>query len=232
MTVFYPDRRIMPRMCERTKLRRAECWCAPCRKLRQRKHRARCSCWLCLADQMGTTIDRLGSRSQAGRWLWFVTISFRTAHYPWARGFPIEEPKPSEDFANHFFAQMLRWIGREVHARVEYFFAHQFGSLNGRLHLHAGLSWPGLFEYRWKPLQEFIWRNAGFCRILPWEQAAGFYLSRYIGRAIPDCHWDFSLPLSIRLRSVPAVVGGHDVAVSPPLPSVEYRRTFHGRRKW
>jgi hypothetical protein len=178
---------------------------------------------------MGQMIDRQGQLTEARRWLWFVTISFRTPHYPWAAGFPLEEPKPSEDFANHFFLQMIRWIERQVHARVEFFLAHQLGSLNGRLHLHTGLSWPGLFEYRWKPLQEFIWDRAGFCRILPWKEGAAFYLSRYIGRSVSDCHWDFRIGHDSFRPPMP--IGGHDVAVSAPMPSTEFHRTLRGKRR-
>jgi hypothetical protein len=191
MRVIYPDARLEPRVCERTNIRRAFCCCAPCRALRRRKHRATCGCWLCYADRMGEFIDQIGQRTAAGRWLWFLTLTFRTPTFPWGRGFPMEQPQPSPDFVRHFFDWTISWIEREVHCRVEYFLVHQFGETGGRLHLHSGLSWPGLFEYRWKDLQSMLWKGAGFNRILPWKEDAGYYVGRYIGRDAERSDWDF-----------------------------------------
>jgi hypothetical protein len=103
---------------------------------------------------MGAFIDQLGKKTAAGQWLWFVTLTFRTPYFPWARGFPIEQPAPAPDFVHNFFVRMIHWIEGEVHVRVEYFVVDQSGELGGRLHQHCGLSWPGLFEYRWRDLQE------------------------------------------------------------------------------
>lgn len=151
-----------------------------------------------------------------GRWLWFLTLTFRTPHFAWARGFPVEQPKPSLDFVRHYFALMIAWIERQIHARAEYFVAHQFGEVGGRLHLHCGLSWPGLFEYRWKDLQAMLWEQAGFNRILPWELDAGYYIGRYIGRDAGRSDWDFRVGLdSVR---PPVQVGRKIVAVSRAVP--------------
>ncbi len=212
---LYLDRRIMPRTCERTGMHRADCCCDPCRALRRRKHRASCSCWLCVADRLGAFVDQLGRRTAAGRWLWFVTLTFRTPHYPWARGFPVEQPEPHADFAHHFFDRMIRWIEGQVHSRVEYFTADQFGGIGGRLHLHCGLSWPGLFEYRWKDLQAMLWQVAGFNRILPWEIDAGYYIGRYIGRDAERCHWDFRVGPE-PVRQIPSV--GRQVVAESRVP--------------
>lgn len=191
MRVIYPDARIEPHFCMRTNIRREFCPCAACRKLRRRKHGAACACWLCYADRMGTFIEAQGRRTLAGRWLWFLTLTFHTPHFPWARCFPIEQPEPCADFAHHFFTKMILWIEGQVHSRVEYFVADQFGEIGGRLHLHCGLSWPGLFEYRWKDLQNKLCQEAGFNRILPWKEDAGYYIGRYIGRDAERCDWDF-----------------------------------------
>jgi hypothetical protein len=227
--VVYPDRRTLPRVCQRTKMRRTFCCCAPCRALRRRKHRAACRCRLCFADRIGAFIDSLGRRTLTGRWLWFLTLTFRTSHFPWTRGFPIEQPEPSADFAHHSFERMILWIQGQVHSRVEYFVADQFGELGGRLHLHCGLSWPGLFEYRWKDLQEMLWKDAGFNRILPWESDAGYYVGRYIGRDVGRCHWDFRVGLEPVRPTVP--VGRRVVAESsaPDDSSRAYRQTL---RHW
>lgn len=226
LRVFYPDARVEPRVCTRTNRRRAFCYCAPCRALRRRKHRAFCNCWLCYADRMGAFIDTIGQRTLAGRWLWFLSLTFRTPHFPWARGFQVEQPQPHADFVHHFFAQMIRWIEGQIHARVEYFVADQFGEIGGRLHLHCGLSWPGLFEYRWKDLQKKLCQEAGLNKILPWEEDAGFYIGRYIGRDVERCDWDFRVGSeSVR---VPVQVGRQVLAVSqtPDDSSRAYRQTF------
>jgi hypothetical protein len=229
MRVIYPDARIEPKSCNSTHMKRAFCPCRPCRNLRRKKHRAHCQCWLCYAGRMGAFIDTLGKRTTAGRWLWFLTLTFRTPDYPWARKFPIQQSKPFPDFVNHFFQRMVSWIEGQVHGRVEYFFAHQFGETGRRLHLHCGLSWPGLFEYRWKDLQEMLWKDAGFNRILPWEQDAGFYIGRYVGRDADRAHWDFRVGLDPVQK--PVSVGRQVVAVSsaPDDSSREYRRTL---RAW
>jgi len=226
MRVIYPDARIEPCPCVRTNMRREFCPCAPCRFLRRRKHRASCSCWLCYADRMGKFIDDLGRRTVAGHWLWFVTLTFRTPYFPWAKGFPIEQPKPRPDFVHHFFARVISWIEGQVHGRVEYFVVDQFGETGGRLHLHCGLSWPGLFKYRWKDLQNMLCKDAGFNRILPWKKDAGYYIGRYVGRDTRRCEWDFRVGCeSVR---VPVQVGRQVLVVSqtPDDSSRAYRQTF------
>lgn len=224
LNVVYPDRRLLPRVCERTGMRRAFCCCEACRRLRRRNHRASCRCWLCYADRMGAFIDELGSRTAAGRWKWFVTLTYRTPDFPWVNKFPMQQPQPSADFVGHFFEWMLRWISREVHARIEYFNVHQFGEIGGRLHQHCGLSWPGLFEYRWKDLQAMLWQRAGFNRILPWEMDAGYYIGRYIGRDAGRSEWDFSVGRTQQRNPMP--VGRQVVAPSCDLPSQAFRNTL------
>lgn len=228
LTVEYPDRRIAPRKCDRTGMLRVYCPCAPCRVLRRKKHRADCHCYLCFSDRMGKFVDDLGRETQAGRWLWFITLTFRTPHFPWCDGFPIEQPQPNADFVEHFFARMLRWIEQEVHCPVEFFVAHQFGELGGRIHLHCGLSWPNLFEYRWNELQAMLWKSAGFNRILPWEQDAGYYIARYIGRDAHRANWRWNVGIhSAPLRLLRPI--GRNVIAASPAPdnsSREFRRTM------
>ena len=137
----------------------------------------------------------------------------------------MEQPQPSPDFVRHFFEWMICWIERQVHCRVEYFLGHQFGEIGGRLHLHAGLSWPGLFEYRWKDLQNMLWERAGFNRILPWKEDAGYYIGRYIGRDAGRTDWDFSVGKQSALTARPM---GRQVVVRSPVPddsSQGYRKT-------
>ncbi len=131
--VIYADKRIIPRVCNRTGMRRDFCCCAPCRSRRRRKHGAACDCWLCYADRMGAWINSLGKRTVPGRWAIFLTQTYRTpcfdrawkldarGHrrliltrrkepFPWAKGFPIEQPEPHPDFVRKFVGQMIRWL--------------------------------------------------------------------------------------------------------------------------
>jgi hypothetical protein len=230
LKVIYPDARLEPHVCRRTQMRRLYCPCSPCRTLRRRKHRACCTCRLCYTDRMGEFIDDLGRRTAVGRWLWFVTLTFRTPHFPWMRGFPIEQPQPSPDFVHHFFAYMTKWIESQVQSRVEYFVADQFGEIGGRIHLHCGLSGPGLSEYRWKPLQEMLSKKAGYNRILPWEMDAGYYIGRYIGRDAEKCNWDWNVGTKTLPDSRDApLVGRVVIAPSPDLSSQNYHNNL---RRW
>lgn len=228
LLVVYPDSRLLPRKCSRTKMIRVFCPCAPCRALRRRKHRASCSCYFCFADRIGKFIDDLGKRTEARRWLWFLTLTFRTRHFPWARHFPIEQAEPHAHFVHRYFSKMIRWVESEVHHPVEYFKADQFGELGGRIHLHCGLSWPGLFEYRWKDLQKKLWREAGFNRIFPWEKDAGYYIGRYVGRDAQRATWDWRVGNSATPTPVLNSIGRELVAVSlvPDESSRAYRRTL------
>ena len=87
LNVLYPDRRVLPRTCQRTGMRRDFCCCHPCRARRRRKHQAPCACWLCYADRMGGFIDELGSRTAAGGWKGFLTLTYRTRNFPWPTDF-------------------------------------------------------------------------------------------------------------------------------------------------
>ena len=122
---------------------------------------------------------------------------------------------------------MISWIEREVHAPVEFFTVDQFGEVGGRLHRHCGLSWPGLFEYRWKPLQAMLWERSGYSRILRWQKDAAYYIGRYIGRDAQRSHWDFRAgPEHVR---PPVVVGRQVIAASADLPSSAFRNIL---AKW
>jgi hypothetical protein len=229
---IYSDRRILPRKCSRTGMRRDLCCCARCRALRRRKHRAPCRCWLCYADRMGGFIDRLGKQTTAEKWALFLTQSYRTRSFPWAKRFPMEQPQPSPDFVRHFVGRMIRWLEAELRECVEYFIAEQYGEIGGRLHQHIGLSSPVLVQLAeelaamrrahprttrlpetLKPFATMLWDKAGLNRILPWEEDAGYYIGRYIGRDARRCQWDFRVgPEPVRLLHP---VGREVVAVSP-----------------
>jgi len=170
---------------------------------------------------LGAWVDSLGAKTRAGRWHWFLTMSFRTAgdadmvtvtnefgevkyrepllergrpvkFPPWANGFPMVKPAPSESVVHEHFSWFVNcFLPASVDEHVEFFVCHQFGELNGRLHLHAALSWPGGESWRWKDASKAVWDRCGMNRILPWGPAAGRYLSRYVTRDIAGrAHWD------------------------------------------
>jgi hypothetical protein len=245
---FYPDRRIAPRRCERTGMNRAYCCCARCRALRRRKHSAVCRCWLCFADRTGEFIDQLGERTAAGRFVVFLTLTYRTQNFPWSRGFPIAQPQPHVEFVRNFVGYMIRHLQNELSEQVDYFQAEQFGSVGGRIHQHFGLSALGLIEparelarnlaagekklpERLKPFQAFLWGKAGFNRILPWEEDAGYYIGRYIGRDAHRCELDFNVVAARTDRRETPPVGRIVVARSPDLPSTNYRNILRRRHR-
>jgi hypothetical protein len=247
--VFYPDRRLAPRICDLTGIRRSFCCCSACRSLRRRKHRAACRCWLCFADRTGSFIDALGKRTRAGRWALFLTLTYRTENFPWQRGFPIAQPQPHSDFVRHFIAYMIRCLEGELSDRIEYFQAEQFGSIGGRIHQHMGLSSPALMDparqlaenlaaqnqklpEQFKSFQAFLWKRAGYNRILPWEMDAGYYIGRYIGRDAHRCDWDWNVGAELLAHAPEAApVGRVVVARSPDLPSANYRNVLHRRHR-
>jgi hypothetical protein len=232
---IYPDRRIMPRTCNRTGMRRYYCCCAPCRALRRRKHRAACRCWLCYADRMGGFIDRLGRDTGPGRWAIFLTATFRTPRYPWTRGFPVEQPEPHPDFVHHFVGRMICWLETALHERVEFFCADQYGERGGRLHQHAGLTSPGLVRAAeelaamrradpkttrlpevLKPFASMLVEKAGLNRIHPWEEDAAYYIGRYLGRDARRCHWDWRVGQKLMPADKHSV--GRVLVVNSPVP--------------
>jgi hypothetical protein len=228
-------------------MKRNFCCCAPCRALRRRKHGAACRCWLCIADRMGGFIDRLGERTQLGRWILFLTLTYRTPTFPWARGFPMEQPQPHTDFVRNFIGHTIRHLEKELSEQVEHFQAEQFGSVGGRIHQHIGLSAPALenparelaeilaaqrhqLPHSLKPFQAFLWDKAGFNRILPWEQDAGYYIGRYIGRDAGRCNWDWSVVDDHAPDPHEAApVGRIVIAPSAEVPSTNYHNIL---RRW
>jgi hypothetical protein len=256
--VVYYDGRTMPRQCERTGMQRDFCCCAPCRARRRRKHGASCRCWLCYADRQGEFIDSLGSRTAAGKFALFLTLTYRTkgivkrlnAGVSNARDEQIQslgQPQPNPDFVRNFFARMIRWLETEIGGPVEYFLADQYGETGGRLHQHAGIASPALLLAAeelaamlrvdpktkrlpgvLKPFAKMLVEKAGFNRVLPWEMDAGYYIGRYIGRDAERCHWDFRVGPE-PVKRVP-VIGRQVVAVSvaPDDSSRAYRNVLKG----
>jgi hypothetical protein len=197
---------------------------------------------------MGTFIDQLGTKTAAGQWQLFLTQSYRTPSYPWAKGFP-RRSEPHPDFVHHFSDFLISWLAKEFGPPVEFFFADQNGEAGGRMHQHFGIACPGLsivFEKltalhsagktnqlpnELKPFQRMLWDRAGFNRILPWLHPASFYIGRYIGRDAWRCYWDFYVQPNPLLASRPAAsVGRVVVAYSCDLPAKHFRGGILRRR--
>lgn len=183
------------------------------------------------SDRMGAFVDSLGSRTAAGRWAIFLTQTYRTKSMVKRLNAPVEKPGPSPDFVRHFLRRMIRWLEDELRERVEFFIVDQYGERGGRLHQHGGLTSPGLLRAAeelsamrcadpnttrlpaaLKPFAAMLVEQAGGNRILPWEQDAGYYIGRYIGRDVARCQWDFRVG-SQPVRQIPPV-GRQIVAVS------------------
>jgi hypothetical protein len=211
------------------------------------QHAPACGCWRCYSQSVGAFIDQLGVKTLVGHWQFFLTQSYRTPSYPWAKGFP-RRSEPHADFVHHFSDYLISWLAKEFGPPAEFFFADQYGESSGRLHQHFGISGPGLstvFEKltalhsdgkknqlpnELKPFQRMLWERAGFNRILPWLHPASFYIGRYIGRDASRCYWDWRLESTPSPESRPApAVGRVVVAASCNVPAEYYRGGILGR---
>jgi hypothetical protein len=204
-------------------------------------HATSCRCWRCYSRSVGRFVDRLGSQTAVGQWQFFLTQSYRTRTYAWARGFP-RRSEPHPDFVHHFSDYLIFWLAKEFGPPVEFFVADQYGEAGARLHQHFALSGPGLstasskladlyqagrtnrLPDELKPFQKMLWDRGGFNRILPWLHEASFYIGRYIGRDAPRCYWDWQLESNPSVASGPvSQVGRVVVSPSRDLPAKFYR---------
>jgi hypothetical protein len=157
-------------------------------------HKPLCTCWRCITDILGAWLDSLGTETSTGRWLRFVTITYATLTYPWARGFPRSgSGRPSPDFAQitfiSFISQLEEWTG----AQVDYVLCAQFGDRNGRFHQHCLLAGEGLGKLSRRRIEGWLNRHAGYSRVLPFRRGAAFYLGSYIGRQVESTDWELRI---------------------------------------
>lgn len=196
----------------------------------EQNHVAGCACWKCYADELGKWIDALAAQTLPGRWQVFATITYATKSYPWRRGFPVLAGRPKADFAHHLFDRFIEHLEVQLLSRVDYVVADQFGSINGRFHQHAILSAPGLDIYSRTELWNWLKERAGYNRILPFEQGAAYYISRYIGRDANRCEW--FPPIGDERVAVPSAGIGKVVIVrSALLPRSCFRQLYKGRKR-
>jgi hypothetical protein len=196
------------------------------------QHEGGCRCWRCLSYQMGRYVDSLGSQTASGEWNVFATITYRTPNYPWHRGFPtVGSGRPKADFAHHLFDRLTAHLEAEVGSRVDYVVADQLGDRFGRLHQHAILAAQGLADYPRGDIWGWLKERAGWSRVLPVEQGAAFYISRYIGRDVNRCEWNLSVGDRQLCHPDPSAFGGVVVAQSADMPKVFFHNSYSARKR-
>jgi hypothetical protein len=194
-------------------------------------HKPLCRCWRCIADILGAWLDSLGTETSTGRWLRFVTITYATPTYPWARGFPRSgSGRPSPDFAQitfiSFISQLEDWTG----AHVDYVLCAQFGDRNGRFHQHCLLAGEGLGKLSRGRIESWLKKYAGYSRVLPFRSGAAFYVGRYIGKNVENADWELRIGREVALPPRPKC-GSGVVARSADVPSSLFHQNLTGRKK-
>jgi hypothetical protein len=186
--------------------------------------------WKHYADHLGRWIDSLGSETAPGRWQVFATITYSTKSYPWCRGFPVMAGRPKADFAHHLFDRFVSHLEHELCSRVDYVVADQLGSINGRFHQHAILAASGLDTYPRTEIWKWLKASAGWSRILPFEQGAAHYISRYIGRDANRCDW-YPRVGEEELHAYTAEIGRTSVVKSADLPRECFKQSYNERKR-
>jgi hypothetical protein len=193
-----------------------------------------CTCWRCTTRVLGNWLDDLGTRTCVGRWLLFVTITYRSTEYGSVRGLGASGTgRPSSAFARYVFHLFSDYVERCVGAPIDYVIADQYGSRAGRFHQHALVAGRGLERCPRRDLENWLLRNAGYSRVLPFARGAAYYVGRFIGREAPGLEWDLRISGETENRSRSVDVGRTVVAKSADLPSDLFHQTFrhYGRSK-
>jgi hypothetical protein len=186
-----------------------------------------CNCWRCTARVLGRWLDILGARTCLGRWLFFVTITYRATEYQWVRGVPVSGTgRPSPAFARYLFTLFSEYVENSVGAPIDYVVVDQYGSRTGRFHQHALVTGRGLDRYPRRHLESWLLRNAGYSRVLPFERGAAYYVGRFIGREAAGLEWDLRIGREAEKRSLSVDVGRMVVAKSADLPSDLFHQTL------
>jgi hypothetical protein len=126
---------------------------------------------------------------------------------------------------------LTRHLEHELAARVDYVVADQLGSINGRFHQHAILAADGLDSYPRRDIWEWLKKRAGWSRILPFEQGAAYYISRYIGRDANRCDWFLRIGEETQAERHSAVIGKVNVTQSADMPRQFFKQSFKERKR-
>jgi hypothetical protein len=119
----------------------------------------------------------------------------------------------------------------EVGSRLDYVVADQLGDRFGRLHQHAILAAQGLDKYPRTAIWEWLKERAGWSRILPFEQGAAFYISRYIGRDFHRCDWNLRIGDRQLCNLDPQAIGGVVVVQSAEMAKAFFHNTYSARKR-
>ena len=176
-------------------------------------------------------MEKLGGETKVGAWQVFLTITYCSVVYPWARGFPGSGcGMPSAAFGRHCFQDFVLHLEARTGERLDYIVGDQFGQLHGRFHQHALLSAKGLDKYPRSELESWLRRRAGWSRALPFQHGAAHYLARYIGRHLESADWAVRIGGEVVNRNQRAI--GRDViAKSADVPRSLFHQTFTQRKK-
>ena len=139
--------------------------------------------------------------------------------------------RPKADFAHHLFDRFISHLESELLSRVDYVVADQLGSINGRFHQHAILSAHGLDRYPRTEIWSWLKERAGWSRILPFEQGAAFYISRYIGRDANRCDWYPRVGEEPSALQSSAEIGRFNIVHSADLPRNFFKQSYKERKR-
>ena len=200
-----------------------------------RKRRTKCAefccCWRCRARVLGEWLDAMGRQTEAGKWLLFVTITYRTVINPWKRGFPVScSDRPSPEFARHLFDSFVQHLEREISSPIACVVADQHGDIGGRFHQHGLITGKGLDRYPRRKIEKWLGSNAGFNRVLPFRKGAAYYVARYIGHNLEKAEWTLEMGGTQPVHPQQPKGRGIDVARSADLPSEFFHQTTRNFR--
>ena len=139
--------------------------------------------------------------------------------------------RPKADFAHHLFDRLVSHLESELGSRVDYVVADQLGSINGRFHQHAILAGRGLDTYPRTEIWKWLKSRAGWSRILPFEQGAAHYISRYIGRDADRCDWYPRVGEQELSPISTSGIGRLNIVNSADLPREVFKQSYKERKR-
>ncbi len=178
-------------------------------------HAETCKCRPCQSNIYGQWIYDVGKTTAAGKWQLLVTSTFRPRLDVWRAGFPASTGTSSH-FAHRLFAGLVGFVETELSTAVDYFCADQLGFVGGKFHQHFVLSAQGLDRYPRQQISAWLFKRAGFCRVLPVRYGAERYVGRFIASNHDAAYWDFRIGNAAASGEL-KVVGRQQVARSAEL---------------
>jgi hypothetical protein len=152
----------------------------------------------------------------------FLTITFRTAHCPWGKGFERERDRPRPQTAERLFDDFVQHLESETGSRIDFVVVDQLGKAGGRFHQHALLAGKSLKKYPRRDMEVWLRRKVGYSRALPFRQGAAQYISRYIGRNSATAEW--RIRIGSEKKPLAAPRKGAVIVSSADLPKLLFRK--------